>query len=716
MNPTGVNQRDLNDDMGARQTLMHQALEDVVDELGQFDQTIGDDGAHYMGPDKNVFAAQGMQCSNCVFFEGGRACELVQGDIDPAGLCKLWIIPETLLPADMTEPAGELPERAAKAKTLRRNEAVLFERAADGEDNLTYTFPFSSEYPVQRYFGNEVLSHDLGAADLSRMNDAAPLLWNHDTNKVIGVVERAWIDEQQKRGYTTVRFSRNAFAQEILADVRDGVLRNVSFAYSVDNMEERSGNFVVTKWTPYEASIVSVPADNSVGIGRSLDAEPAATAATQPQPEPEVHMESTPDLSVVRAEAAEAERSRISGITALCSKHGMSDLAGELVRGGKDIDAARAAVLERIGSKQQPVREVSDLGMNEKEVRDFSFVRAINALANPTDRAAQRAAAFEFEVSEAAAAHYGKDNRGITVPMDVLKRDLTVGTATAGGNTVATDLLAGDFITLLRNRAVIMGLGTRVMTGLQGNVAIPRATAAATAYWVAESGAPTESQQAFDQVTLSPKTVGAYTDISRKLLLQSSLDVESFVRDDLATVLGLEIDRAAINGSGSSNQPTGILQTSGIGSVAGGTNGAAPSYANIIDLESQVAVANADMGSLSYLTNPKVRGKLKGTFTNSTYGEIPIYGADNTLNGYGVAVTNQVPYNLTKGSASGVCSAIIFGNFADLMIGMWGSISLMVDPYTSSTSGTVRVVALQDIDIAVRNAVSFAAMKDALTT
>lgn len=403
---------------------------------------------------------------------------------------------EEVDPAEEVDPEDMAAKRDGGDKLLRRFEPVQFERAGDAADSLSYTFPFSSEYPVHRYFGNEVLSHQRGAADLTRMNDGAPLLWNHDTNKVIGVVERAWIDEQQKRGFTTVRFSRNAFAQEILADVRDGVLRNVSFAYSVDNMEERSGDFVVTNWTPYECSIVSVPADNSVGIGRSHDADTAAPAAPTPQPEPEVQMDNTPDLSVVRAEAAEAERSRISGIHALCERHGMNDLASELVRGGKGIDEARAAVLERMGSKQQPVRETADLGLSEKEARQFSFVRAINALANPADRAAQRAAAFEFEVSEAAAAHYGKDNRGITVPMDVLKRDLTVGTATAGGNTVATDLLAGDFISLLRNRAVIMGMGTRVMTGLQGNVAIPRATQAATAYWVAESGAPTESQQA----------------------------------------------------------------------------------------------------------------------------------------------------------------------------------------------------------------------------
>jgi HK97 family phage major capsid protein len=233
---------------------------------------------------------------------------------------------------------------------------------------------------------------------------------------------------------------------------------------------------------------------------------------------------------------------------------------------------------------------------------------------------------------------------------------------------------------------------------------------------VAESGAPTESQQAFDQVTMSPKTLGAFTDISRKLLLQSSIDIETFVRNDLATVLALEIDRAAIHGSGSSNQPTGILATSGIGSVAGGTNGAAPTLANIIGLETEVAQDNADLGSLSYLTNTKVRGKLKQTFTNSTYGDAPIFGMDGRMNSYNTAITNMVSSTLTKGSASGVCSAIIFGNFADLIVGMWGSLDLMVDPYTSSTSGTVRVVALQDLDIAVRHPESFSAMLDALTT
>ena len=610
--------------------------------------------------------------------------------------------------------AAELNLRDLEGQ-YKRAEVTTF----DDVDERTFEFPFSSEYPVARYFGNEILSHGRGAADLSRLNDGAPLLFNHDPDRVIGVVERAYIDDKSRRGYARVRFSRNEFAQEILRDVQDGILRNVSFGYSIEKMEERSsGDFVATSWKSLELSVVAIPADPSVGFGRSLDSktQPAAPAAPKPDPIPAME-NTTPDLAVVRAEAAEAERSRISGITSLCDKHNLNDLAGELVRGGKSIDDARAAVLERLGSAQKPVSEkAAEIGLTEKEVRNFSFLRAINALAHPTDRKAQEAARFEYEVSEAAAYAMGKESRGIMVPAEVLKRDLNVGTATAGGNTVATDLLSANFIDLLRNKAVVMGLGTQMLTGLQGNIAIPRATGGATAYWVAESGSPTESQAAFDQVTMSGKTVGAFSDISRKLLLQSSIDVEGYVRNDLATVLALAIDSAAIEGTGSSNQPTGILNTSGIGSVAGGTNGAAPTYANIVGLETEVAQDNADIGSLSYLTNSKVRGKLKQTYTNSTYGEIPVFGADGTMNGYNVAVTNQVPSNLTKGNASAICSAIIFGNFADLIVGMWGSLDLMVDPYTASTSGTVRVVALQDLDIAVRHPESFAAMKDALTT
>lgn len=587
--------------------------------------------------------------------------------------------------------------RDLEGQLLKRAEVADFQVS---DDERVMEFPFSSEFPVARYFGNEVLSHDREAADLARLNDSAPLLFNHDPNKVVGVVERAWIDGKKKRGYVSVRFSRNSFAQEVMADVKDGVLRNVSFGYQIEDMEQRgSGDFVATRWSPYEVSVVSIPADPTVGVGRALDAQPAAPAATPtPQPEPEVPMENTPDISAVRAEAAaeaaKAERARISGISALTEKHGMADLGRQLIDGGRSLDEARAAVLEKIGAKVEPVTEkAADIGMSASQVREFSFQRAINALANPGDRKLQEAAAFERECSEAAAAKAGKTAQGIMVPNEVLRRDLTVGTASAAGDLVGTDFRPGSFIELLRNRSALAGLGVASLTGLSGNVAIPRQTGAATAYWVAESGSPTESNQTVDQVNLSPKTVGAFTDYSRKLMLQSSIDVEQMIRQDLATVLALEIDRVGLYGLGNSNQPLGVKLTTGINTKDFAAN--TPTYAEVVEMESLIAADNADIGAMAYLMNASMRGALKTKDKGTDTGAY-VFEPGGTVNGYNAVVSNQVATN-----------DIFFAVWSQLIMAMWSGLDLTVDPYTHSTSGTVRVVALQDVDFAVRHPEGF---------
>lgn len=352
------------------------------------------------------------------------------------------------------------------------------------------------------------------------------------------------------------------------------------------------------------------------------------------------------------------------------------------------------------------------IGMNAHEVNQYSLVRALRAAAQNDWRGAE----LEREASAAVAVQLRREPQGFFVPADWAQRDLVVGTNTAGGHTVQTELLAQSFIELLRSRMVVRQAGATTLSDLQGNIAIPRQTGGATAYWVAENGAPTESQQAFDQVAMTPKTVGAFTDISRRLLMQSSLDVESFVRTDLATVLALAMDLASLHGSGSSNQPTGIAATSGIGSVAGGTNGLAPAWSHLVSLETEVAIDNADIGNLSYITNAKVRGKLKQVEKAANTGLFLWMDGAEPINGYPAYISNQVSSALTKGTSSGVCSAIFFGNWADLIIALWGGLDILVDPYTGSTAGTVRVVALQDVDIAVRHPESFAAMLDVLTT
>ena len=212
---------------------------------------------------------------------------------------------------------------------------------------------------------------------------------------------------------------------------------------------------------------------------------------------------------------------------------------------------------------------------------------------------------------------------------------------------------------------------------------------------------------------MTPNRLGAKTHISKQLLAQSSISVEQFVRNDLDTAVRIAVDYAAINGSGSGNVPEGILNVTGIGNVAGGTNGLLPTFDHIIDLETAVSVDNADIGALAYLTTPGIKGALKKAKTDSGSG-LFVWGQDaQTLNGYRAAVSTQVPSDLVKGSSSDA-HAIIFGNWNDLILASWGGFDIVVDPYTLATQATVRVIVNSWWDMAVRHPESFAAMKDAL--
>jgi HK97 family phage major capsid protein/HK97 family phage prohead protease len=622
---------------------------------------------------------------------------------------------EALRAMELTSEVPDVVAEESSKKELSRDlEGTKFKRVEATSFNMvderSMEFPFSSEYPVARYFGNEILSHGMESANLSRLNDGAPLLYNHDPDRMIGVVERAWVDGEKKRGYAKVRFSRNKFAQEVLQDVRDGILRGVSFGYSIDKMEEREDGLVATNWSPYEVSLAVIPADPTVGVGRSLeiddsdlnveverslqDADPdtAASTASPVNTVTEVMESTTTDVEVIRSEAVEAERNRIASINKLGERYNLSDLARELISGGQSVDEARAAVLEKIGT--QPVEHsitANDIGLSDKETRSFSFVKALNYLSNQSDAQARRDAAFEIEVGEAAAKQYERSSNGIVIPNEVLRRDLVVGTPTAGGDLVDDVLLAGSFIDLLRNRLSISQAGCTMLTGLQGNVSIPRQTSAATAYWVGENASPTESQQAIDQVNMTPKTVGAFVDYSRRLLLQSSIDVEGMVRNDLARVIALEIDRAAIYGTGSSNQPQGLTNVSGIGSETLTGTGTFTEY---IAMETDVAAANADAGALRYIVNATTRGGLKGTKKDAGSGEFLF--DNNEINGYPVIVSNQLAAN-----------DALFGDFSMFIMGMWSGLDLTVDPYAGATAGTVRVIALQDVDFAVKQPSAF---------
>jgi HK97 family phage major capsid protein len=644
-----------------------------------------------------------------------------------------------------------LPDNVRKALAEPQKRAMVYERGAIDKEARTVELCFASDAPYERWWGVEILDCTGSAVNLERLNNRHPLLLDHNTRDQIGVVEKAWVDSDRKCR-ATVKFSRSARAEEIFQDVLDGIRELVSVGYSIDDMvlESRTDDeatYRVTAWTPYEVSIVSIPADASVGVGRSLAAE-AATAqpketrtmsdpvTTAPAPAP------APDIRVIASQAATAERERANAIRAMGHAHSLADEATAAINDGASVDAFRELVLKKLEERGKIKPTVSpELGLSEREQQRFSMTRLMYALLEPNDKEAQKRAAFEIECSVEArklrpldekAENYAHRQAGYTVPVDVLKgsiareakvaeavramlaqRDLTVGTATAGGNLVATDLLAGSFIDLLRNRMVLAQLGATVLDGLTGNIAIPSQTAGASTYWVAEGVNVTESQAAFGQVTLTPKTVGMFTDFSRKTLLQTTPAIEALVRADLANGIAAEIDRVGLCGSGSGAEPRGVINTAGIGAVAGGTNGAAPTYPHMVGLEEAVGIANADVGGMSYVSNAKMRAQLKLTQVFSGTSGEPVWKGDE-VNGYRAVATNSMPSNLTKGTANGVCSAIAFGNWSDLLLGFWSGLDLILDPYALATQGGRRIVALLECDTAVRRAASFAAMLDAL--
>jgi HK97 family phage major capsid protein len=360
---------------------------------------------------------------------------------------------------------------------------------------------------------------------------------------------------------------------------------------------------------------------------------------------------------------------------------------------------------------QQPGRTDTNPDANkplfeQRDLANYSVLRAINLRAQnlPLD-------GLEKEVNDEIVKRCGKQPQGFFIPTDLtLERralDLTTG---AGAKATVTD--PANFIELLRDRTLVVQFGARLLTGMVGDFSLPKQTGGATASWVAEGASPAGSNQTIGQVPLAPKTISAFTDLTRKFILQSSISAEQFVRDDLARVIAIAIDKAALNGSGAGAEPQGILQNGSVNTVAIGTNGGAPTFAHFVQQETNVAASNADLGALGYITNAKVRGTLKTTLEAVTAGAQMVWRGDGTVNGYRAGATNLIPSNLAKGSGTNL-SAAIFGNWAEVLIGMWGQgIDLLVDPYTLSSSGGVRVVALQDCDVKLRHAESFSKIVD----
>ena len=624
-------------------------------------------------------------------------------------------------------------------------------------DARTASFTFSSEEPVSRWFGNEVLSHKNGAPDLSRLNDGANLLFNHNWDDVIGVVENASV--KNSRGYCTVRFAKTARGDEMLGMVADGILRNVSFAYQVESYtEDGSGSpddpddatYTATRWMAYEISLVTVPADQTVGIGRNSDAAEQEIPVIRSTPAPIVVPQSPApaenlkgftmstvndtaapavDIKAIQETARKAERERATEIVAMCERIGVDvELTRKLVNEGVSLEEAQRQVLANLPQQRAIATSADVVDMSEKEKNSWSLVRAINAVLNND----WSKAGFEREASTAIAKQSGREirNGSFFMPSNIPfmakgasnRAIYSVGAAAQGGNLVATNLLAGSFIEVLRNISVTGQLGATYLTGLVGKVDIPRRITATPTYWVGESGAITEGESTFDKVSLTPKTIASLSKMSRLALMQTTPDIEMLARSDLLAVMVLGLDLAALSGTGASNQPLGIVNQSGVGSVIGGTNGANLSFDNLISLKYGVKVANAVQANLGFAMNSKSIGYLStiksttGQYIWDPQGGLTANSPDK-VKGSPYAESQQLRSNLTKGASTGICSEIIYGNWSELLIGEWGVMEMMVNPFDTVgfANGDVIIRAMQTADVQLRHAASFSVMSDALT-
>lgn len=593
--------------------------------------------------------------------------------------------------------------------------AMLLETRNDIEKTVEASL--SSETPYYRPgSGYEVLLHTPAAVDLSRA--PLPLLTSHNSQETpVGIIEAIRIEAGKLRA--RLRFGGSQRALDIWEDVKAGVLRSISVGYQViETKPSGDDTYIVTRWMPYEASLVSVPADPTVGVGRNFQG-----ASIMPENIQVTENQSRSQRRAVTRAGAEAVESMVE-INAMSQQFGITpgQVRAFVDEHGADADFFRQHVINQLrrggGGTLRP-SEDSEVGLSRREVKQFSFIKAIMAQVDP--QFGMRNAGLELEASRAMAQKLGREPQGIFVPAEVLmRRDMVVGTPSSGGYLRPTEHMPESFVDVLRNAAFVMQLGASDLKDLRGDLSIPRKDGSTSAQWVAEGNAPSQSDMGFGQVALSPKTVGGWSVYSRKMMLQASPDIETLVRADLASTIAVEIDRAAIAGSGTGAEPLGILNASGVGAVAIDVNGGIPTWGHVLDLEQSLALSNADAGKLAYLASTKVRRKLKSTLKisgDAGAGFVWQPGTEpgiGSMNGFPAAASNNVPSNLTKGTGTGL-SAMIFGNWADLFIGLWGGLDILVDPYTLSTSGGFRVVALMDVDIALRRAQSFAVIKDAVT-
>ncbi len=642
--------------------------------------------------------------------------------------------------------------RAATLTTTRKttpatNEAVRFRTV------------FSSTEPVERVLevdgevvrGLEVLSHDSSAVDLTFLSSSrAPLLLDHDPRQQVGVIDSARIEGGQ--GRADGRFSRaTELARATAMDVQDGVRRNVSVGYEIRRVrvEPRPGGLPilrVTSWRPFEISVLSVPADMSAATIEARSAGRSYTTEVEMPPDENaeavttVEPGMTPEAQQMAEQAPKREAERQREIRALAARHQRRDLGEQAINTGMPLSQFRGTLLDVLSTGTKLETPPSELGLSTKETNRFSFWRAAQYVLSGGGPHEAKQAAYELELSAAVSQRMKRPAKGILIPLDVLEappppevqramaarsgrafRTLDSTAASSGANLIPVEHLGASFIEVLYNMMRVRQLGATVLSGLRGDVDIPKRALGGVAQWVGEvdgnQGNLDDGDSTFSQVELRFHEIMATSKMTRRLQIQSDPSIEALTRSDLATAIALGIDLAAINGSGTDPVPLGLLNLpeNETNRVTFGTgDGGNLTLARAAEMAVAVKKANADqLGGLAWLMNAD--GWRNGILTKKDAGSGEFLISDTgpaTMLGYPYATSEQVPDDIDTGGAT--TSALIFGAWNALLIGEFGTLELIADRVTDIASGNLRLSALMGADIAFRYPEAFAVSTDML--
>ena len=575
------------------------------------------------------------------------------------------------------------------------------ERAAVDKDKRTVALSFSSETPYERYFGMEILDHSEGAVNLKRLKRGGALLIDHDTTNQVGIIEDVSVGAD-RTGRSIVRFGRSAKAEEIFNDVLDGIRSNVSVGYMIDEMAfegEKDGvkTYRAVKWTPYEVSLVACPADIAVGVGRGKEEiEREYTFKNQ-----EDKKMDNIEVGKNRDEGAAIERTRVADILAIAKAHKADDIASSYITEGKSVESFKSEIMARMVTSKPIDTAVS---VSAKEKREYSYARALLSTIDGSN-------CLEVEVSDSMRKNMpaGHKNRGgIIVPLQ-LRAGLD-STNSDSGLELAYTKYGGELIGLLRNQSICAGLGARIYSGLTSAISFPTKASEGAATWVAENPGSdvAESDDTTGTKSLSPKALTRTSSLSRLLLTVSVIDAEADIRDSISSAVSLAIDKAGIHGLGSSNEPTGIYAAASTNAKA---MGGIPTFGKLIDMITAVASDNALLGTTGFATTPGMAGKLMQTLVASSAGSAMIWtGTQNGgyMCGYKAVASNQVSSLMTGSTPTGGSEhGIVFANWSDLLIGLFGGIEIITDPYRLKKQAMIEYTIFGLADVLVRRADSF---------